>query len=111
MKPTLSVDGKLRYNLTLRTRVNAEDIINGLCLILLREHDAGYSENVAMKTERILKEFYWSKAKILKAAGDAILRDGNATWAWSDDVTEKTANTIREQVRVLVDRKFPELKG
>lgn len=109
MKATQSKDGEMRFTLKIAHRVSSDDLINAIGWKIMREYFPIESENKAMAVETILKQFGSRKA-ILVAVEESIRSEGDSVWTWSDNFTAETAGIIREQGRVLVAKKFPELK-
>ena len=109
MKATLSKDGQMRFTIRVAHRISTDDIVDALGwhfkTQMVIDPDC---KNIAMAVERGLKPFKSRKA-LLKLLTQALSREGDSMWAWSDGMKEE-AEKIREQGRVLVLRKFPELK-
>ncbi len=109
MKATISKDGQMRLTLRVVHRVDADDIIDALGWKLMRDVDFSECDNKAMRVEAELK-LYKSRAALLKVTMESLHDEGSAVWVWSDDGDDKVIHAIREQGRVLVHKKFPELK-
>ena len=107
MKATPSKDGKMRFTVRIPFRIGLEGLIEGLGWTLRRDADLDTTDNKAMAIESALKKFKSRKA-IIDAAICSIKHEGDAVWTWSDDCPY--SNEIIEQARVLVLKKFPELK-
>lgn len=111
MKPTQSMDGKMRLNIKVNFRMGLDEMVDAFCNQFCRDQDQlDESGNLAMKIESKLK-LYNSKRQILRLVNFALWRDGSAYWVWSDDKTGKFANTLREQVKVMIAKKFKDLKS
>lgn len=110
MRATLSLDGLHRFTVSIRHRIGLDALIDGLgwTVVHAKGDELYAAENKAMAVEAALKA-YSSRAAIMKAAIESIAHDGDSVWVWADDCS--AADTIREQARVLVLRKFPELKS
>lgn len=108
MKATLSRDGNMRLTVTIKHRVCVDDLVNGIGWKIVRERTS-FNGNVAMIIESELRAFK-SRRAILIAFKEATLSEGNAIWAWSDGFDIEVCKQLREQARVLVLRKFPQLK-
>lgn len=111
MKATMSQDGEMRFTLNVKVRVGRLDLMNALCWRVVRTYwdDAlCNAENKSLAIESCLRGLKSRKA-VFSAVQDAVTSDGNNYWTWSDDVTDETAAKLNEQVRVIVERLFPEL--
>ena len=108
MKATMSKDGVMRFDVRMTRRIGLDAMIEGIGWSLMRsDRDWSESENKAMAVESELKAFR-SRKKIMDAATKAIYHDGDAVWTWADDCS--FSEIIREQARVLIFKKFPELR-
>lgn len=111
MKATNSKDGQMRINFKVTYRYGVNDFVDAVACVLVMDGDPfSDTENPAMRVEAALKAFKSRKA-ILAAAENAIRRRGEAVWAWTDGVNKPVVETLCEQIRVLVEKKFPELKS
>jgi hypothetical protein len=110
MKATQSKDGTLRFNVPVSVRVGKDELINALCWQVLKDHwtDIQGCDNKAMAFESCLRGLRSRKA-VFEAVRRAVLSDGVNYWAWSDELKSEDADKLREQVRVIVSKKFPEL--
>ena len=108
MKATPSKDGEMRFGVTIKRRVGLDEIVDALGWNLIRsDRDWFNTDNKAMAVESELKA-YRSRKKTLDATIKAYLHDGESVWVWADDCS--FSEIVREQARVLVLKKFPELK-
>src|SRR5688572_9809955 len=110
MKATNSKDGLPRFNISIKHRIGVDDMIDGIGWKLTR--DGGFlidEPNKAMGVESALKAFKSRKA-ILDVTIESIRHEGDAVWVWSDNVSADINREIREQARVLIFHKFPELR-
>ena len=111
MKPTMSKDGALRFNLRPVFRVGADELREAFCCEFASRHwEVANSDNVAMAIESELRK-YASRKAILELATEALVDEGNSHyWTWAEENREEFVRQLREQVRVLVEKKFPDLK-
>jgi hypothetical protein len=110
MKATPSKDGAMRFTIRVEHRMGAEDIVDAFCFRFMRDHYEHNVPNPAMQIESALKAY-----RSRKAIMDVVLRtlhdEGSTYWTWHEQHPESYCDILREQVRVLVAKKFPELKS
>ncbi len=110
MKATSSKDGAMRFTVKVPYRIGIEDLINAIGWSINNGRIVSdNAENLAMNVESALKQFGSRKA-IFSAVTEACQSEGENYWTWSDSYSERASVQIREQARVLILKKFPDLK-
>lgn len=109
MKITPSKDGVPRGTVTIRRRCSADDLVNAIGWVVVRDWTFYDAPNVAMRVETALALFK-SKKSILNCFHRAFSSDGDTFWTWTDGLDDITVKEIKEQVLVLVFKKFPDLR-